>query len=212
MYQEFPILPKIKFKISSILCIHHALYLHFQRIPHHTLFFMKQFFKKPLHFSLIMGIIFLILGIVGYYFLGFFSSEPQKETYFSKDKIEVFIATAETYMGVPNVLGGNDYDGIDASGLVYVSLLKNNLKGFPRVSEEMSHCGIKIEDSALLKRGDLLFFAKTYETSKKITTVGIYLGSNQFLHASSKRGVSVNALNDPYYWADKFQFGTRIFN
>ena len=174
--------------------------------------FMKNFLKKPFHVSFFIAVPLLILFFIGCYTLGLFSSEPQKKTHFSKEMIEVFIKTAETYKGVPNVLGGNDYDGIDASGLVYVSLLKNNLKGFPRVSEVMSHYGNKIEDRALLKRGDLLFFSKTYETNKKITTVGIYLGLNQFLHASSKKGVSVNALNDPYYWTDKFQFGTRIFN
>jgi cell wall-associated NlpC family hydrolase len=47
-----------------------------------------------------------------------------------------------------------------------------------------------------LAEGDLLFF----NTRKTFGHVGIYIGNNEFVHASSrKKGVRVDSLNTPYY-------------
>ena len=75
----------------------------------------------------------------------------------------------------------------------------------------MSRYGEVITEIEDLKRGDLVFFFDTYETERLITSVGIYLGKNKFINSSSTKGVSISEINDPYYWKDKFFFGTRIF-
>jgi cell wall-associated NlpC family hydrolase len=47
-----------------------------------------------------------------------------------------------------------------------------------------------------LKPGDLVFFRIK---NKKINHVGIYMGDFVFAHVSSKNGIELNSLQDPYY-------------
>lgn len=59
-----------------------------------------------------------------------------------------------------------------------------------------------------LKRGDLMFFI-TPETGR-ISHVGIYMGDNQILHATSSRGVHVGSMTN--YWIARFHFGGNILD
>lgn len=129
-----------------------------------------------------------------------------------KNIIEAVIDTAKSYIGVPNKIGGISKDSIDASGLVYISIKKNIELEFPRIAQDMARYGKIITKPEKLKRGDLVFFYNTYEVDRIITSVGIYLGNKKFIHSSSNNGVSISEINDPYYWKDKFFYGTRIFN
>ena len=135
----------------------------------------------------------------------------EKEVIFSRDLIESVIDTAKSYKGTPNKIGGISKDSIDASGLVYMSIKKNSDIEFPRIAQDMSRYGEVITEIEDLKRGDLVFFFNTYETDRLITSVGIYLGGNKFINSSSKNGVSISEITDPFFWKDKFFFGTRIF-
>ena len=135
----------------------------------------------------------------------------QKEFRLPKERLEAVIDTAMTFLGVPNRVGGVDRDSIDASGLIYVSINKNFDVKFPRIAQEMARYGKIITDTQNLKRGDLVFFFDTYEVDRIITSVGLYLGENKFINSSTNEGVSVSEIDDPYYWKNKFFFGTRIF-
>tara|TARA_B100001758_G_C18202619_1_gene500652 strand:+ start:206 stop:784 length:579 start_codon:yes stop_codon:yes gene_type:complete len=125
--------------------------------------------------------------------------------------IESVIDTAKSYLGVTNKVGGTSRDSIDASGLIYVSINANSEFKFPRIAQDMARYGRIITKKKKLKRGDLVFFFDTYDVDRIITSVGIYLGEDKFLNSSSNNGVSESDINDPYYWSDKFLFGTRIF-
>jgi cell wall-associated NlpC family hydrolase len=57
-----------------------------------------------------------------------------------------------------------------------------------------------------------VFFTKTYNTPRTVTHAGIYLGNGKFIHASSSKGVIISDIYDPYYWGDKYIFGTRLTN
>tara|TARA_B110000238_G_scaffold98815_1_gene107602 strand:+ start:750 stop:1331 length:582 start_codon:yes stop_codon:yes gene_type:complete len=131
---------------------------------------------------------------------------------FPENIIEKIIDTSMTFVGTPNKIGGIDKSGIDASGLVHVSIKKNSSILFPRIAQDMARYGEFITDSDKLKRGDLVFFYDTYKVDRIITSVGIYLGDGKFINSSSSKGVTVSDINDPYYWKEKFFFGTRIFN
>tara|TARA_B100001769_G_C22043691_1_gene560920 strand:+ start:344 stop:922 length:579 start_codon:yes stop_codon:yes gene_type:complete len=135
----------------------------------------------------------------------------EKEINLQNKKLESVIDTAMSYIGVPNKVGGTNKDSIDASGLIYVSITKNFDIKFPRIAQDMARYGKIIIDSEKLKRGDLVFFFDTYEVDRIITSVGLYLGEGAFLNSSTNDGVSESDINDPYYWKDKFFFGTRIF-
>ncbi len=144
-------------------------------------------------------------------FESFKSEGYEKEINLQKKKLESVIDTAMSYIGVPNKVGGTNKDSIDASGLIYVSITKNFDVKFPRIAQDMARYGKIIIDSEKLKRGDLVFFFDTYEVDRIITSVGLYLGEGAFLNSSTNDGVSESDINDPYYWKDKFFFGTRIF-
>jgi cell wall-associated NlpC family hydrolase len=119
------------------------------------------------------------------------------------------IRTARKYMGVPHCMGGTTSKCMDCSGLLVRAFATHGIN-LPHNSEEQARYGRILTDKAGLKKGDLVFFIRTYRTSNYITHSGIYLGDNQFLHASSSRGVTITSL-DNSWWKDKFIFGTRIF-
>ena len=147
-------------------------------------------------------------------FKEFKKGDIEKEINFSSELIEGVIDTAKNYIGTPNKIGGGDYDSMDASGLVQVSLEKNKLLKFPRRAEEMARYGEIITDVEDLKKGDLVFFFDTYTTKSLITSVGIYLGNNEFITSTSKKGVSINKMDNPTftdnYWMEHFFYRTRI--
>jgi cell wall-associated NlpC family hydrolase len=81
----------------------------------------------------------------------------------------------------------------------------------PHNSEEQARYGKIITGMDKLKRGDLVFFIRSYKTNNFITHTGIYIGNNEFIHTSSKSGVTITSLKDPW-WNDKFIFATRVFD
>ena len=144
-------------------------------------------------------------------FIDFSTDGYERKINLSKNKMESVIDTAMSYLGTPNKVGGTSKDSIDASGLVYVSINKNFDIKFPRIAQDMARYGKIITNPKKLKRGDLVFFFDTYDVDRIITSVGLYLGEGSFLNSSTKDGVSESDINDPYYWKEKFFFGTRIF-
>ena len=144
-------------------------------------------------------------------FIDFSTEGYERKINLSKNKMESVIDTAMTYLGTPNKVGGTSKDSIDVSGLVYVSINKNFDIKFPRIAQDMARYGKIITNPKKLKRGDLVFFFDTYDVDRIITSVGLYLGEGSFLNSSTKDGVSESDINDPYYWKEKFFFGTRIF-
>jgi cell wall-associated NlpC family hydrolase len=126
-----------------------------------------------------------------------------------RKKPKKIIRTAEKYIGTPHCMGGTTKKCMDCSGLTYVSFAKNRID-IPRKSQDQARYGRIIFDKNKLKKGDLVFFTKSYNSSDYITHVGIYLGSNKFIHASTSNGVVVTAIDNPW-WSQRFVFGTRVF-
>jgi murein DD-endopeptidase / murein LD-carboxypeptidase len=119
------------------------------------------------------------------------------------------IGSARKYLGVPHCMGGTTRRCMDCSGLLFTVFEEHGIS-FARTAEEQARYGIIISDKNQLRRGDLVFFIRTYRTDRFITHSGIYLGNNEFIHASSSRGVTITSMNDTW-WRDKFIFGTRVF-
>jgi murein DD-endopeptidase / murein LD-carboxypeptidase len=65
----------------------------------------------------------------------------------------------------------------------------------PRATTEQA-ASLKRTPRRRVQAGDLVFFRIS---DRKLSHVGLYLGQNKFIHASTSRGVIVNSLNDPYY-------------
>ena len=106
------------------------------------------------------------------------------------------------WAGSPFRLGGNSRKGIDCSSLiqkVYKKVVKINL---PRTTKLQVKKGYSVKKSHL-KVGDLVFF----KTGRSSRHAGIYMGSNQFFHTSTSKGVIISDLNNPYwrkhYWQSR---------
>lgn len=106
------------------------------------------------------------------------------------------IAYAKKYVGVRYVYGGKSPSGFDCSGFVgYV--YKNFGIKLNSSSAGMYSNGTRVSKSAL-SAGDILFFdAASRGKSGSIDHVGIYLGNNKFIHAStSNRKVIIQSLSE----------------
>ena len=106
------------------------------------------------------------------------------------------ISLAKDYMGVPYVFGGTTPYGFDCSGYVQYVFAKAGVS-IPRTADVQYDFGKPIATTDLVA-GDCVFF-ETYLPGA--SHVGIYLGDNKFIHASSSGGVRINSLTQPYYSA-----------
>jgi cell wall-associated NlpC family hydrolase len=113
--------------------------------------------------------------------------------YLSFNNLDSFIAD---WLGTPYKYGGMSKKGVDCSGLAYLFILHVYKKKIPRTSQEQYFQGRKINRFRLMK-GDLVFFRGI--RTRGIDHVGIYLGDDQFVHASSKEGVIISNLSEKYY-------------
>jgi probable lipoprotein NlpC len=107
------------------------------------------------------------------------------------------IKEAEKYLGVPYRYGGMTASGLDCSGLVCL-VFKDALNvSTPRTAETFFAWAEKI-NTADLQIGDLVFF----NTTGKISHLGIYAGNNKFIHSASdgpKTGVMISSLDESYW-------------
>jgi cell wall-associated NlpC family hydrolase len=139
----------------------------------------------------------------------FLAGGTEKEADTQNVSADGIIETAQKYLGVPHCMGGTTMKCMDCSGLLVTVFAKHGIK-MPHNSEEQARYGKILPGMDQLKRGDLVFFIKSYKTNKFITHSGIYTGDNKFIHTSSSNGVIITSLNDPW-WKERFVFGTRIF-
>ena len=110
-------------------------------------------------------------------------------------------------IGVDYRFGGNTPEsGLDCSGLVRYVFQEVTGVTLPRTSKEMSSMGATVA-AADLKPGDLVFF----DTRRfPFSHVGIYLGDNRFIHASSSGSeVGIAKLSESY-WQKHFNGARRL--
>lgn len=107
----------------------------------------------------------------------------------------LLLAMFEDWKGTPYRYGGNSRKGIDCSGfvsLLYDSVYRIRLEGG---SADIFKKMVPIEKAALTE-GDLVFF-KIHK--RRISHVGLYLSNDKFIHATTRGGVMINDLKEPYY-------------
>lgn len=122
--------------------------------------------------------------------------EPDILNISTRDIREDIILFAKKMLNLPYKLGANSINAIDCSGYVQKVFEFVGIN-IPRSAREQFNNGVVVEKDDLLA-GDLVFF-RTY--AKFPSHVGIYLGENLFIHASSKaKKVKINSLDTPYYF------------
>jgi len=107
---------------------------------------------------------------------------------------KLFVKVATAFLGAPYRLGGASLRGLDCSAFVkkIYQLFDVSL---PRTAKEQAHVGACIARDDLIE-GDLVFF----NTKRSFGHVGIYIGNNEFVHASShNKEIRIDNLDQPYF-------------
>lgn len=137
--------------------------------------------------------------------LALLSLQPAHAT--PSDDISMY---AVSLVGSPYRLGGNSpQTGVDCSGFVGHVFKQTTGIQLPRDSRMISETAQPL-DRAELQPGDLVFFNTL---DRAYSHVGIYLGEDRFVHASSSRtgGVMVSRLGDRY-WRQRFDGARRVIS
>lgn len=114
---------------------------------------------------------------------------------FDSGSIELYRISAD-WLGAKYAYNGRSCHGIDCSGLVktfWQILYGADLSGS---SADLFQLCEVIEDSSMWLPGDWVFFKIA---KNKISHSGIYLGNNKFIHSTTRAGVIISDLNEPYY-------------
>lgn len=126
----------------------------------------------------------------------------------SNSKVHDLLNYAQSLIGVRYHFGGsNPRSGFDCSG--YVSYVFRQVAGveLPHNAAAISQVGTRISQKDL-RPGDLVLFS-TFK--RGLNHVGIYLGDDRFVHASSSRTgfVEVSDIHDRY-WSSRFREVRRL--
>ena len=106
--------------------------------------------------------------------------------------------------GSPYCYGGTSKNGIDCSSLVQNIYYDAFAIKIPRTTIEQAKIGYRVPRNKT-KEGDLLLFKTGYSTRHS----GIYLESGNFINTSTKHGVTISNLNNPY-WRSKYWQTRRV--
>ncbi len=109
-----------------------------------------------------------------------------------------------SWLGSPYKYGGKEKSGTDCSGFVLVVYQRVFKIMLDHQSSKQKEKSRELKESGL-KEGDLYFFKFD---GKKISHVGMHVAPDYFIHASTKRGVIVSKLSEPYYKNAFAGFGT----
>lgn len=107
----------------------------------------------------------------------------------------------QEWAGTHYRLGGSSKFGIDCSAFTQTTFAKVFGVSLPRSTSEQRYVGKQINKSEL-QQGDLVFFRRNHH-------VGVYIGNNKFMHASTSKGVTIDSLND-HYWSRTYSQSRRV--
>jgi len=127
-----------------------------------------------------------------------------------KAKSKILKNIAKKNLGKHYVWGAVGPRNFDCSGFTSYVYKKRGIR-IPRTSREQSKYGSYVKRKQL-KAGDLIFFDTSRRSKGIVNHVGMYIGNNKFIHASSaKKRVVITSLSKPFY-ARRFKWGRRILN
>jgi len=118
------------------------------------------------------------------------------------------LSEAKKHIGKTYVWGANGPKCFDCSGFTSYVCKQSGIS-IPRTSNKQGEVGFKLARGEL-KQGDLIFFDTSKENKGVINHVGIYIGNNKFIHASSATmSVVISSLEQPFY-SQRFKWGSRV--
>ncbi|VFS57758.1 bifunctional murein DD-endopeptidase/murein LD-carboxypeptidase [Leminorella grimontii] len=110
------------------------------------------------------------------------------------------------WKGVRYRMGGSTKKGVDCSGFVQITFHEQFGLTLPRSTSMQQNIGKPIQ-RAKLRPGDLVLF-RAGSTGRH---VGIYIGNDNFVHASTSNGVMISSMNEKY-WNTRYHQARRVLN
>ncbi len=108
------------------------------------------------------------------------------------------VEVAKKYEGTPYQWGGETpEEGFDCSGYLNYIFDEAENKDLPRTVKDIYAEGTTVESPAV---GDIVFFDIE---GNGPSHAGLYIGSGEFIHASSTEGVKISEIGSSY-WKDKY--------
>ena len=105
---------------------------------------------------------------------------------------------------VPYKYGGTSLKGVDCSSLMQIVYKDAFSLKIPRTTKNQAKIGHKVSKNSS-KEGDLVFFKTKYKTRHS----GIIIEGGKFMHTSTKNGVMISDMNNPY-WKSKYWQTRRV--
>jgi len=131
-----------------------------------------------------------------------YHAEPNSSEASKIDVDQMLREEMKLWKDTPHRMGGTSLSGADCSG--FVMIVYDKLFGItlPRDTDNQVTAGA-FTDKNDLKPGDLVFF----KPPRIKRHVGIYLSNGEFAHTSSRKGVAISRIDDPYwnkaYWTSR---------
>jgi cell wall-associated NlpC family hydrolase len=117
------------------------------------------------------------------------------------------VTLAKQYLDVPYRYGGSTPAGFDCSGYI-LYLFRQLGKELPRTADQQAAVGKPVAIGKL-RPGDVVFFA-TGDDEPDISHTGLYIGDQQFIHASATaEKIIISNLTEPY-WRKTFRSARQI--
>ncbi|AWH89846.1 bifunctional murein DD-endopeptidase/murein LD-carboxypeptidase [Limnobaculum parvum] len=110
------------------------------------------------------------------------------------------------WKGVRYRMGGTNKSGVDCSSFVQITFREQFGLALPRSTSMQQNLGQQIKREKL-RPGDIVLF-RSGSTGRH---VGIYIGNDNFVHASTSNGVIISSLNERY-WNSRYHQGRRILS
>jgi cell wall-associated NlpC family hydrolase len=116
---------------------------------------------------------------------------------------------AKKLLGIKYVWGATGPNKYDCSGFTQKIYRDSGIK-IPRVSRDQAKVG-KYVSYSRLKKGDMVFFDTKKKRTGIVSHVGIYLGSGNFIHASSgAKKIVIYNFNKKSFYKKRFLWGRRV--
>ncbi len=111
------------------------------------------------------------------------------------------------YIGVPYVWGGSTPAGFDCSGFVSFMFAQHGINIPRTTSADYFTMGTSVA-KLNLEVGDLVFFG--VNRPGEVSHVGFYVGNNEFISATTSKGIAVYSL-DNSYWSQYYMGAKRVY-